>query len=314
MTAARAILPTDFLALMAHRGLSCRNEARPFERLGAADASPNPIEAALDPWLPFATGRRAWISAQRGRLHGLVSVRRRGGRQAWEIDCLIDATADLSAVTGLLECATLEAGRTGTEKIFLRLPAESALLPVARTAGFAPYANETLYFRSAPLDDLQGSGPVREMTQQDLYPAFRLYNLSQPETRRRLEATTFAEWQASLEQRWLKGGVQFVAEAEGQLTGIIRAARLPQGLLVDVLAKWQSPEKTRDLVGAAIRTTGAVHNGCFVLIGEESGLAGGFENLGFRPLSSYVSLLCRTASVARLGKLIPNIPRTAVVT
>jgi len=308
------MLPTDFLALVSHRGLACRNEVRPFERLGSGDASPNPIEAAIEPWLSFATGRHAWISARLGRLHGLVSVRRRGARHAWEMDCLIDVTPDLSAVTGLLECAALEAGRAAIEKIFARLPAESTLLPVARTAGFVPYANEALYFRSGPLDDLQGRGPVREMTQQDLYPAFRLYNLSQPETRRRLEAATFAEWQASLERRWLKGGVQFVAEEEGQLTGVIRAARLPQGLLVDVLAKWQSADRIRDLVGAAIRTTGSVHNGCFVLIGEESGLAGGFENLGFRPVGSYVSLLCRTASVARLGKLIPNIPRTAVVT
>src|SRR5437867_895855 len=161
---ARAMLPTDFLALLSHRGLACRNEARPFERLGAGDSSPNPIEAAIEPWLSFATGRHAWISARRGRLHGLVSVRRRGGRQAWEIDCLMDATADFSAVTGLLECASFEAGRAGTEKIFLRLPADSALLPVVRTAGFAPYANETLYFRSAPLDDLQGNSSFREMT------------------------------------------------------------------------------------------------------------------------------------------------------
>jgi len=308
------MLPTDFLALVSHRGFACRNEARPFERLGAADASPGPIEAAIEPWLAFATGRRAWISARRGRLHGLVSIRRRGGRQAWEIDCLIDATPDLIAVPELLACATSAAGRAGTEKIFVRLPAESLLLPVARTAGFVPYASETLYFRSGPLDDLEGPGPVREMTQQDLYPAFRLYNLSQPETRRRLEAATFAEWQASLELRWLKGGVQFVAEEDGQLTGMIRAARLPQGLLVDLVAKWQSADKVRDLIGAAIKATGSVHNGCFVLIGEESGLAAGFENLGFRPLGTYVALLCRMASVARLGKLIPNIPRTAVVT
>jgi hypothetical protein len=314
MTTPRAMLPTDFLALVSNRGFACRNEARPFERLGARDASPNPVEAAIEPWLSFATGRRAWISAHRGRLQGLVSVRRRGGRQAWEIDCLIDATANLGCLPGVLECATFQAGRAAIEKIFLRLPADSLVLPVVRPAGFIPYANETLYFRSGQLDDLQGSGPVREMTQQDLYPAFRLYNRVQPETRRRLEAATFAEWQASLEQRWLKAGVQVVSEDEGQLNAMIRAARLPQGLLVDVVATGQPTDNLRNLLGAAIRATGSVDIGCFALVGEESGLAGGFENLGFRAVGSYVSLLCRTTNVTRIGKLMPNIPRTAVVT
>ena len=313
MTAARAMLPTDLLALVSGRGPSCRNEARPFERLGAAEANPNPM-AAIEPWLSFATGRHAWITARRGRLLGLVSARRRGGRRAWEIDSLIDSTPDLTTLPGLLECALADAGRSSAEKLFVRVSEGSRILPLLRGSGFAPFANETLYFRSGPITDIQGKEPVRPMSQQDVYPAFRLYNQVQPETRRRLEAATFDEWQAATEKRWLRGGVRLVSEASGQLTGLLYGARLPQGLMVQALMSEIEPDRLGSLIGGAASALSAAQAGCFALCGDELGLTGALENLGFQPAGAFVSLVCRTTSVARFGKMVPNISRTAVVT
>src|SRR5437879_2526456 len=126
----RRMLPIDLLALMSRDGQALHNEAEPFERLGAPEGAPNRIGTAIEPWFSFATGRHAWISARRGRLLGLVSARRRGGRSVWEIDSLIDNTPGLDAIPGLLACATGEAGRAGVDKLFARVAADSPHLPL----------------------------------------------------------------------------------------------------------------------------------------------------------------------------------------
>jgi hypothetical protein len=308
------MLPTDLLALVSNRGRAYRNEAKPFERLGAGNASPNPIETALEPWFSFATGRRAWISARRGRLQGLVSARRRGGRQAWEIDCLIDTTPGLDTLPGLLACAVGEAGRAGAEKIFIRLDAASEHQSIFRAAGFAPYASEALYLKPGPVEEDETPFAIRPMTQQDLYPAFRLYNLVQPDPRRRLEAVTFSEWQACLELRWLKGGVQLVSEDPRQMTALVRAARWPQGLLVDLLVDRSAMVGLGGLIAAAAKATGASRGPCLALVPEQCSLSALLEERGFERQAVYTSLVCRTAQIARLEKLLPKMPRTAVVT
>src|SRR6266487_1286955 len=97
VTDARAILPTDLLALVSYNGRSYHNQAWTRERIGAADATPT-LGLVLDQFLAFAKGRSAWISVRRQRLQGLVGARQRGGRVAWEIDYLIDATPDHEAI------------------------------------------------------------------------------------------------------------------------------------------------------------------------------------------------------------------------
>src|SRR3972149_126058 len=114
---ARRVLPTDLLALVTYQGRSYRNEAWTRERLGADEAQ-----------RPLARGRGAWISVRRQRLQGLVGARRRGGRAAWEIDYLVDATPGHETVVGLLECAIAEVGRGGAQTRLLALAAGRALL------------------------------------------------------------------------------------------------------------------------------------------------------------------------------------------
>src|SRR3972149_395740 len=135
---ARPVPPPAPLALVTSQGRSYRNEAWPRERVGAAE-SQRPLGLVLDKFLAFSRGRSAWISVRRQRLRGLVGARRRGSRPARGRD----------AVGGLLECAVAEVGRAGAEKLFLRLAADSELLPVVLDAGFIAYQEETLYARAA---------------------------------------------------------------------------------------------------------------------------------------------------------------------
>jgi hypothetical protein len=312
---ARAVLPIDLLALVSYNGKVYPNEARPRELVGASDLAPNAIETAFEQWFSFATRRNAWISASRQRLLGLVSARRRGGRQAWEIDCLIDTTAKSDAVPGLIDCALRAGGKAGAEKLFLRMSSISPLLPVVINAGFTAYCSERLYagsalaLRAAPL-------PVRPFSQADLYPAFRLYNSVMPERCRRAEATTFGEWQAGQEKHWLKGGAQLALDGEGVLAGHIRASRLPHGTLVDLVADEGAVAETEGLLAAAVEATGHGAPRIMVLVPESAvGIALRLEDLGFEAREEFIGLMARTTRVARLPKLMPAaIPNAAVIT
>src|SRR3990172_1692326 len=98
---ARPVLPTDLLALVTYQGRSYRNEAWPRERVGAAE-SQRPLGLVLDKFLAFSRGRSAWISVRRQRLRGLVGARRRGSRQAWEVDYLDRKSTRLNSSHGYI--------------------------------------------------------------------------------------------------------------------------------------------------------------------------------------------------------------------
>ena len=314
---ARRVLPTDLLALVTYQGRSYRNEAWTRERLGA-DESQRPLGLVLDKFLAFSRGRSAWISVRRQRLQGLVGARRRGGRAAWEIDYLVDATPGHETVVGLLECAIAEVGRAGAEKLFLRLDADCDLLPVVLEAGFLAYQEEVLYCgqsgnRAVGQSATTDSIPMRPVLPSDSYLLFRLYSATTPEATRRAEAATFGEWHAAQERRWLKNGVQLLREEDGQVRAAARAARLPQGVAVELALDEAALDETAAIVAAA---AGAVEGGdcpVFVLVPRTAaGVALRLEEAGFEARQEFVCLMRRTTRPQKLLKLQPAIARNAV--
>jgi hypothetical protein len=267
----------------------------------------------LDQFLAFAKGRNAWVSVHRGRLQGLVGARQRGARQAWEIDYLIDATAGHEAVVSLLECATAETGRSGAEKLFLRLSADSNLLPAVREAGFIPYQEEVLYARGYARDLGNGGTTLRPVNPSDSYLLYRLYNQETPEATRRLEAATFSEWHASQERRWLRNGVQMLDERNGEILVSIKAARLPQGLVVEVMATPAGLDETDSLLAAAAEAVEAGGAPVFVVVPRTSEALGRrLEQGGFTNREEFICLMRRTTRPIALPKLTPAIVENAV--
>jgi hypothetical protein len=308
----RTVLPTDLLALVSYDGRVYPNEAKPRERIGAEQPKTFPIETAFEQWFSFATGRHAWISASGKRLNGLVSARRRGTRQAWEIDCLIETTDTQDGILGLLECATTEAGRNQAEKLFLRLNADSDLLEAVRRAGFVPYLEELLLVGEVAPTQSPPALALRPISRQDAYPLFRLYNAVTPEPARRYEAVTYAEWQAAQERDWLKHATQLVLEREGRLSGWVAAAQLGQGLSVDLLLEPAEVDQAPALVAEACRQAGA-RGHTFILLPEAAGaLIGRLGAAGFEEVDRFVRLACRTVQPARLRKLLPAVVKPAI--
>ena len=311
MTEARPVLPTDLLALVSYNGRGYRNQAWTRERLGA-DETQNTLGMVLDQCLAFARGRSAWISVRRQRLQGLVGARRRGGRQAWEIDYLIDATRDQEAVGGLLDCAIAEVGRAGAEKLFLRLTSDSDLFEVVREAGFVPYREEVLYTRGPGIRNQAPAVEVRPVMPSDSYSLFRLYNVCTPEVTRRQEAATFGEWHAAQERRWLKHGAELVQERNGRVAASARAARLGQGVAVDLLLDASELDEAPALIEAALQAVEPEAGArVFVLLpAQAEGLARRLEDEGFGARQQFVSLMRRTTRPQSLPKLLPAIAET----
>jgi hypothetical protein len=313
MTTVRTLLPTDLPALLAHSGLGYENAAHPRERLGAGE-----IQATLsfvrDQLRAFARQRSAWVSMKRQRLQGMVGARQRGGSAAWEIDYLLDATPDNRVTADLLSYAVAQAGKERAQKVFLRLPSESDLLQPVLESGFAVYQEETLYVQeAAPASRSEPVSGLRTSVASDGYPLFRLYCAATPETTRRFEAATFDEWHAAQERRWQKHGLQLVQESDGGIGILVRACRLPQGLMLDLLIDSKAKADVPGLVSAAVAAIGVEEGPILVLLPRAAVSVGqALEGAGFSATNEYVSLIKRTTKPLALPRKVAVVAKNAV--
>ena len=319
MTVARTVRPTDLVALVSFDGRIYPNEAKTRDRLGREESSPSPLESALEQWFSFATGRQTWISVRGSTLRGLISARRRSSNAAWEVDCLINAAEEESICLSLLDRVSEEAGRGGAEKIFLRLAAESGVVPIARRAGFVPCVVENRYAHQGPVSaerldgqtprSLAGSAlPLRRRSRTDAYALFQLYNAAVPESVRRVEAATFAEWLAAQERHWLgRRSTQLVLERDGCLGAWIRTAADGDIGRFDLLVHPRELDLLEPLLMAALaRLSG--QGILLALVPEyQEPLARLLESAGFERQDQYVVMAKRTMALVKAPRLAANL-------
>ena len=315
MTSVRTVRPTDLVALVAYDGRVYPNEAVTRDRIGK-EMSPHPLETALEQWFSFATGRHTWISVKGATLRGLASARRRGSKAAWELDCLIDAAEDDPGVLmSLLDQVTADAGRTGAEKVFLRVGSDSHIAKAACRCGFSAYLTERLLTaeggpQSEPNAERAAAGhSLRRWGRADAYPTFRLYNRWTPEPVRRLEAPTFREWLAARERvSPPRGTRQWVLEREGRLAGWLRTAAVGELGRFDLLADPAAPELLDHLIDAALGRL-REQSTLLTLAPEFAvGLRERLERRGFAQRGEFVVLVRRTTRPVPMPELAPATP------
>jgi hypothetical protein len=276
------------------------------DRTGTQD-SPHPLETAFEQWFSFATGRHTCVSVKGPTLRGLVSARKRGTKQAWEIDCLIDAAeGDNGVLLSLLEQMTEAAGRSGALRLFVRLPSGTAIEQATARCGFMPYVRERAYRK--PLeksaharlpDDLRRRGKA------DLYPVFQLYNAVVPEQVRRIEGMTLSEWTASQES--IGRATQYVIERDARIRGHLRVAGDGDIGRFDLLAEHDALD---DLVEAALAKL-ADRAWAYALVPEyQDGLRFRLEDLGFEAGDEYTVLTRRTVRPVKEAKKVPALVQT----
>jgi hypothetical protein len=315
MTVARTVRPTDLVALVSFDGRIYPNEAKTRDRVGREESSPSPLESALEQWLSFATGRQTWISVRGSTLRGLISARRRSSNAAWEVDCLINAAEEDSICMSLLDRVSEEAGRSGAEKIFLRLVADSGVVPIARRAGFVPFVVENQYAHQGPVPAERPDGqarrgraastlPLRRRSRADAYPLFQLYNIAVPEPVRRVEGATFAEWLAAQERHWLtRRSTQLVLDRDGYLGAWIRAAADGDVGRFDLLVHPRELDLLEPLLLAALARLSS-QGVLLTLVPEyDEPLARLLKRMGFERQDQYVVMAKRTAALVRTPRL-----------
>ncbi len=289
------------------------NAAYPRERLGAANN--HATLSVLRDQLSAFTGRRgAWVSVRRQHLRGLVGTRPRGGNAAWEIDYLLDATPDREVTADLLDRAVAQVGQHGAQKLFLRLPAESDLLKPALQAGFIAYQREVLFVSEiapaaspAPVDGLRSLAPS------DSYPLFRLYCSATPEPVRRFEAASFDEWHAAQERQWQKNGNCLILQRDDVIRASVRACRLPQGLMLDLLFDSAAVADVPGLVSAAMSSAGSADCTVLALLPQTAeGAISALQAAGFTPREEFVSVVRRTTKPLALPREVPVVAKNAV--
>jgi hypothetical protein len=310
MTSVHTVRPTDLAALVAYNGRVYPNEAVTRDRIGT-QMSPHPLEAALEQWFSFATGRHTWISVKGATLRGLASARRRGANAAWEVDCLIDAADDDSSVLlSLLDQMAADAGRAGAERIFLRVAAESPVLELAVRCGFAAYQREHLLAaEDIERDESEPVAPLRQWARADAYPAFRLYNRWTPELVRRHEAVTFREWKAARERISPERGTrQWVLEREERIDGWLRGAAVGELGRFDLMADPDQPDLLEPLMAGAMRRL-AEQSALIALVPEFAvELRSRLERRGFFDRGEFVVLVRRTVRPVEAPEQVRAVP------
>lgn len=298
---ARTVLPTDLVALVSYDGRVYANQAMTRDRIGTQE-SPHPLETALEQWLSFATGRHTCVSVKGPTLRGLVSARKRGTRQAWEIDCLIDASDDEEVLLSLLDRITEAAARSGAMRVFLRLPADSELAGASARAGFTPYLRERVYWRSTRSAEGEVTAALRRRGKADLYGVFQAYNALVPPEVRRHEGVTFAEWQAA--QETLGRMTHYVIEDGGRIRAWLRVAGDGDVGRFDLLA---DDAVLDDAIAAGVAKV-ANRERAYVIAPEyQVALEGRLRALGFEQGEQYVVMTRRTVLPVKEKKKVPAV-------
>jgi hypothetical protein len=303
---ARTVLPTDLVALVSYDGRVYANQAMTRDRIGTQD-SPHPLETAFEQWLSFATGRHTCVSVKGPTLRGLVSARKRGSKQAWEIDCLIDAAdGDSGVLMSLLDQITAAVGRSGAMKLFVRLPRGSEIEQATSRCGFLPYLRERAYCK--PVEKgwaYRVPDGLRRREKPDPFPIFQLCMAAVPPDVRRIEGMTFAEWSAVQES--LGRMTQYVMEEGGRIRGWLRVAGDGDLGRFDLQAEHAAID---DLVEAA-QAKIANREWIYALVPEyQAGLAGRLEALGFETAGEYTVLSRRTVRPVKERAKAPAVVQT----
>ena len=283
MSSPRRPLPTDLVALVSFDGRIHPNEAKPLERLGL-DERAHPLESTIEQWFSFATGKHTWVSVRGATIRGLISVRRRAKRSAWEVDALIDVEEDEGVALSLFSRMIGGITKQRAERVFLRLEEGSHVSEAARKAGFFPYAKETLYRLGSAPSSQPTEVPFRPREKSDLMGMFQLYSHCVPANVRAIEGATFREWLAAQES-WGGSTKDLLVEEEGIISVWLRLMTGQTGRF-SILAQ-SSRFSIAEILQSALSQLNASRR-VLCLVPEYNGAwAASLERLGFERLASY---------------------------
>ena len=269
-----------------------------------------PMGALLGEWVPGRNRRHTWLHSKRGIPLGVVSARRRNSNGTWEIDRVQIPGGQEGAGVVILEGLSLAMGRTGAERLFLRLAQGSLLEDAASRAGFRPLFSEYLYVRpraQGPLSVSAAEGALRPEQEEDNFELFRLYNTAVPARVRQAESLSLKDWRGS---RNICGGSpveeSWVVESDDGLTAVLTLGQGKGGKrMVDLLARNQDGGAVRALLERTVEAKGPQSSLVCLLPDYMSAASPDLEALGFHLQGSFDIYARPVVARVRKPRLLP---------
>ena len=263
--------------------------------------------------MPLSRNRHLWVMAQGRKFRGLVSIRRRCGPSAWEVDYLRLSQEDEDTASDVLGRLAPLAGQLGAEKLFLRLPGDSPWLDIAEEAGFTRYLRERLYIRQGSAYpqkvSLRPPTGIRPKLLSDDHGLFLLYCHTCPAWVRSAEGLTFKEWQETRELAWVRPGTsQYVVEQEGSIKGWLVIAETKNRGYLHFILEPSAPD-IEDSLAFALSLV-SHKSTVFCLVPEEAMRAKqALSSRGFEEGEEYANLMVRITDLVRRAYPVPQVAR-----
>lgn len=160
------------------------------------------IRSSLASLRPLSRGQpRTLVAMDQGKIAAFVQFQPAGRDRRWialGAGYLTSLSSPPDAVEAVLRYAVQSAGQRGVKRLYARLPDDAELAETYRSAGFMPYADETVWVaerltaQSAPI-----TLPLREQEVTDTWAVHQLYNASIPRDVQYAEAATSNRWELS---------------------------------------------------------------------------------------------------------------------
>lgn len=302
----RSLYPIDLVALLFFSRRALPNEAITRDRLGRASLLS--LEALLEHWFSLRGRRYTWLSSDRGRILGVVSVRSCSSPAAWQIDYL--QVSDEERCLSLLERMSAFAAEQGVKRIFLRLPSGSPLMEGARRAGFSCYTKDYIYRydRGVGQRAVESLAPyvLRPRASDDEYRLFELYSAAVPASVRTAEGITLNEWQESRDRgSWLERHREFVLQKQGRLVGWLRINAARGMGCFEILFHPQEQEGLEWLVNRGLMCLDGKSPIFCIVSAFQGQLRALLERLGFQEVAEYSTLLKEIALKVREPSFAP---------
>ena len=201
----RHLHPTDSPALLQFKQRSGSDEAFTLSRALRGGRKSFPLMKYTSVALSPRAWQSCWVKTRRARVQAVLRAGPRSGPHAWEISDFFIERGDPDIALDVLEQVSFPAGSSGARRIFLRLPAESAIFDLARAAGYQVAFSEDVYSAESTRDvlALTGATPegveLRPLGDEDTHALYRLYCATVPITARSRMGQTLDEWSSSKE-------------------------------------------------------------------------------------------------------------------
>ena len=299
----RSLNPADLAVLLLFLGKSPLNGAKTRDRFNSSGEGLLSYAPLIASCLIPQDGRHNLIYARHGLIQGLVSLKRRGGPSAWEVERLLLTLDFEDFCIDLLEGLGSARDEVGMERLFLRLESDSLLVDIAKQAGFRHSHIERLY----KLDRISLAKPedvspnIRPKNKEDEFALFRLYSSAVPVQIRNVEGMTFNEWLESKERAVRN---EFVLVRENEISAWIRIRNERMAAQFDIVAASESVDYQIlvDSNLSILRNKYPIY--CLVMDYQEQ-LQRVIEDQGFQQVEEYTCLNKHLAVRAREPKLVP---------